>query len=359
MSSLRRSFHWRLACVLTALVLAGAWWVFRDPLRGLALPPKRSTPSSEVAQRHRASRRPRTNSGRLCGERQLSGMSRRHLRSLCRGIPCPSRCSRWRTRSRSNATVRNMGLSSPTSSISPSVVRVSFGTTLSATTVRVTSFTISPSRWHSRSAPARRGRAFLVQSQELLFQSPLTWYSGKQGWDLSPGYTASHRRFSRRVVDGCLVCHAGRLDRPSGRPDCYSATPFLEAGIGCERCHGPAAEHVAWHRQTAGHRAGDDPIVTLSELPPLARSGLSAMSLHQHGSNRAVWTIGVRLPAGRPLDRYLVAIRAANSGNKPTHSPPSVTWSNSRLAAAGQPARAASDAPPATTRIAARPRTST
>jgi predicted CXXCH cytochrome family protein len=131
-----------------------------------------------------------------------------------------------------------------------------------------------------------RGRAFLLQHGKLLFQSPLTWYSGGGVWDLSPGYMQSNRRFERRIVDGCVACHVGRMNRDPRQIDCFADVPVIEAGIGCERCHGPAAEHVAWHK-LAERPDEPDPIVNPALLPPEARESV-CQQCHLTGADRVL-----------------------------------------------------------------------
>jgi tetratricopeptide (TPR) repeat protein len=68
-----------------------------------------------------------------------------------------------------------------------------------------------------------------------IIQLPLTWYSEKGSWAMSPGYdNAAPPDFTRRVDDSCLFCHNG-YPRAAGK---------LAEGIDCQRCHGPGARHV-------------------------------------------------------------------------------------------------------------------
>lgn len=117
----------------------------------------------------------------------------------------------------------------------------------------------------------RRGRSYLVQRGATLVMSPLTWYSQRGRWDLSPGYEKSRRHFDRRLTDGCLQCHVGRVAAGEQR-DTVSSKVFHEASIGCERCHGPGEEHVVWYREHGtSSRMPHDPIVNPSTLTPELR----------------------------------------------------------------------------------------
>jgi hypothetical protein len=112
----------------------------------------------------------------------------------------------------------------------------------------------------------RRGRSYLIFEDGLFFQSPIGWYSKDEKWDLSPGYRPeSHARFSRRITEGCFYCHAGRTVLETGMGEHYAKAPFLEASIGCERCHGPGQQHVAY-RELSVPPSTPDPIVNPARL---------------------------------------------------------------------------------------------
>ncbi len=63
----------------------------------------------------------------------------------------------------------------------------------------------------------------------------------------------------------CAECHnTGVRQGYDAKSDRYT-TRLEEWGVGCEACHGPAADHVAWHRKEGTHSLGD----------PLAKRGLA------------------------------------------------------------------------------------
>jgi Tfp pilus assembly protein PilF len=81
-----------------------------------------------------------------------------------------------------------------------------------------------------------------------LFQLPLAWYSQPGRWGMAPGYDRpDHEGVLRRVRRECMFCHNAYPDVPAGS-DAYSAPQVypeqLPEGTGCQRCHGPGAEHV-------------------------------------------------------------------------------------------------------------------
>jgi tetratricopeptide (TPR) repeat protein len=89
------------------------------------------------------------------------------------------------------------------------------------------------------------GRSYLFAREGYLFELPVTWYQRKRGWDASPGYELEREvRLNRPIDPTCLSCHASGLRPIYGTQNRYADQPFLDNGVGCERCHGPGSEHV-------------------------------------------------------------------------------------------------------------------
>lgn len=102
----------------------------------------------------------------------------------------------------------------------------------------------------------RRAKAYLLQAEQVLFMSPLNWYAQGSQWALAPNFRPDDvRRFDRRVTSACLGCHAGRVEVAERGVDAFAEPMFHELSIGCERCHGPGADHIAFHGGT--HAAGE------------------------------------------------------------------------------------------------------
>lgn len=128
-----------------------------------------------------------------------------------------------------------------------------------------------------------RGRSYLLWRDGLIFMSPISWYA-REGWDLSPTYEADrHIRFSRRITEACIVCHSGRAVTEPGREHVFPQPVFLEESIGCERCHGPGAEHVSFRRNNPEN--GQDPLLKLAELPSAERDAV-CFQCHFQGEER-------------------------------------------------------------------------
>lgn len=116
------------------------------------------------------------------------------------------------------------------------------------------------------------GRSYLFRHGTQWFQSPLSYYSVPAKWDRSPGYeTLPFLEMTRVVEPACLQCHASRVQPPS------APQPFLDAGVSCERCHGPGEAHAA--------RPAPTNIVQPARLAPEARDSVCAQC-HLTGAAR-------------------------------------------------------------------------
>ncbi|MEZ5398447.1 MAG: multiheme c-type cytochrome [Bryobacteraceae bacterium] len=92
----------------------------------------------------------------------------------------------------------------------------------------------------------KQGRSYLTLLDGFLYQSPISYYAKTREWRLSPGYEDDARPdFSRPVTAECLFCHAGEASPVAGTQNRYQTPSFVEESIGCGRCHGDPAAHVA------------------------------------------------------------------------------------------------------------------
>ncbi|HIE97284.1 MAG TPA: hypothetical protein EYQ63_09780 [Fuerstia sp.] len=91
----------------------------------------------------------------------------------------------------------------------------------------------------------RFGKSYLTQLDGFLVQSPLTWYSDREEWGMSPGFDNSSQLSFRRAISAkCLYCHAGQIE-VLDHNDYHSR--IHEQFVSCERCHGPGQLHVEKH----------------------------------------------------------------------------------------------------------------
>ena len=124
------------------------------------------------------------------------------------------------------------------------------------------------------------GHSFLFQLDDFYVQSPLTWYTTRDCWDMSPGYdTPNQRSFRRAISAGCLYCHAGAVEIENG--NAYDVS-VVETAIGCERCHGPGSLHADRHENSSAKFPGTEIDYTIVNPAHLSRELSEAVCQQCH-----------------------------------------------------------------------------
>ncbi len=133
------------------------------------------------------------------------------------------------------------------------------------------------------------GRSYLVAKGDALFVSPISYYKGIRGWDLSPGYEAGRfRSFTRPAGNLCVSCHSGIFRPTAGTRNRYQDPPFRVLAVGCERCHGPGELHVRERQENASLRGPIDfSIVNPARLPQRIRDDV-CIQCHFGGDARVL-----------------------------------------------------------------------
>jgi hypothetical protein len=144
----------------------------------------------------------------------------------------------------------------------------------------------------------RRGRSYLINRDGRLFQSPISWYSQRQRWDLSPSYAQRNRHFSRPVQAECLFCHSNRALEVEDTLNGFRPPIFQGHAIGCERCHGPGELHVRRQERAQAYQGRDETIVNPRHLAPELRESV-CQQCHLQGQYRTL-RYGVRTFDYRP-----------------------------------------------------------
>jgi hypothetical protein len=94
------------------------------------------------------------------------------------------------------------------------------------------------------------GQSFLYWRDHHLFQMPITWFSAANQWSNSPGFP-DKVVFNRVITSRCLECHttyAKPISEPGKESEQFDKNNIVY-GVDCERCHGPAVDHVKFHNE--------------------------------------------------------------------------------------------------------------
>jgi hypothetical protein len=133
----------------------------------------------------------------------------------------------------------------------------------------------------------RQGQSFLINREGRFFQSPISWFVHANTWNLSPGFARHNQHFSRTIGESCLFCHANEAHGKADTINQFEPEPLRLEAIGCERCHGPGALHVAAHDNGAHGLGVDRTIVNPRRLTPQLREAVCEQC-HLQGEARIV-----------------------------------------------------------------------
>ncbi len=149
-------------------------------------------------------------------------------------------------------------------------------------------------------------RSYLMNVNGHVTQMPLTWYVEAGKWDLSPGYEQQNFRFSRPISNECMTCHNGIPEHSEFSTNHYTEVPN---GITCERCHGPASEHVEQRLEGFEPDSGqaDPTLVNIDrldrdrQLSVCQQCHLTGFTVFKEGQDMASFRPGEMLRANRSV----------------------------------------------------------
>jgi hypothetical protein len=123
----------------------------------------------------------------------------------------------------------------------------------------------------------RKGQTYLYWRGDQLFELPVSYWTATGRWANSPGYVDGSADFERPITPRCLECHTTSFtSRREPSASHFDRASFV-LGISCERCHGPAADHVRAHSAKAATPAPTTAKSTSSQESeaPLSPAGLN------------------------------------------------------------------------------------
>jgi hypothetical protein len=93
-----------------------------------------------------------------------------------------------------------------------------------------------------------KAETYLYWKGKQLYELPVSYFNTVHAWANSPGYIPDRVNFNRPILRKCLECHTSYISELAPESDELGFNKAsLMMGIDCERCHGPAANHVNFH----------------------------------------------------------------------------------------------------------------
>jgi Cytochrome c554 and c-prime len=157
----------------------------------------------------------------------------------------------------------------------------------------------------------RQGQTYLYWKSDSLFQLPASYHAATDTWSNSPGYPSDRIIFDRSISARCLECHATNFKVTKSFGDVETFDPSKAIlGVDCERCHGPAARHVNFHRKNSGEDKGRF-IVNPQALDKKLRIDNCALC---HSGMRTNLMPSFSYRVGNDLDHFFVPMQSIDSG---------------------------------------------
>lgn len=97
----------------------------------------------------------------------------------------------------------------------------------------------------------RHAQTFLYWEGSKPYELPVSYYNSVNAWASSPGFSATQANFRRFIGKNCFECHSSFIDSRFSEVSMQIEENLdrnsLVYGIDCQRCHGPAKNHVNYH----------------------------------------------------------------------------------------------------------------
>ena len=134
---------------------------------------------------------------------------------------------------------------------------------------------------------------------DRLYELPVVYLHPPHGWGNVPFAAQGEGDGSRETAFRCLECHNTWFAHlPDGVKNRYRPDSFIP-GVGCERCHGPGADHVAHH---AAHPGG--PAKAIVHPGYLSRDRLTDVCAQCHSNANKPLGPALTYRPGEPLEKY-------------------------------------------------------
>jgi hypothetical protein len=108
---------------------------------------------------------------------------------------------------------------------------------------------------------AEKAQTYGYWKENKLYQLPLSWFTSIHSWANSPGFPIGRAHFGRVIESRCFECHASYIGRELVPSGALTVSENLDSnsivyGINCERCHGPALNHVTFQQENPAAKEG-------------------------------------------------------------------------------------------------------
>jgi mono/diheme cytochrome c family protein len=165
-----------------------------------------------------------------------------------------------------------------------------------------------------------KGQTFIHTKGNRFFQLPISYFTAADQWTNSPGFPNTVV-FDRPITSRCLECHVSYVERtsaPNKEPEEFDSRQVLY-GVDCEKCHGPAKEHITFHTENPNETKGK----YIIDPRGFSRQQSLDMCAICHGGKMTKLKPSFEFTAGDKLSDYFKidtsSTMASNFGNMDVH----------------------------------------
>lgn len=153
----------------------------------------------------------------------------------------------------------------------------------------------------------RKAQTYLYYNdRKKISQLPISYFTSQNSWANSPGFPEDHPKFDRNVPSYCMGCHSSFIEVKQTYTGVVMQEEFEKGmivyGIDCERCHGPARDHVKY--QTNHPQAKESKFMT--KISTLNRTQQTDMCALCHSGFRDVQQSLFNFKPGDNLVNYYI-----------------------------------------------------
>lgn len=147
-----------------------------------------------------------------------------------------------------------------------------------------------------------------------VYELPISYYKSINSWATSPTYSAATPDFDRKILKECFGCHSSNISSKyvttkssetytfmGMEVEDFMSKKTLIYGIDCERCHGPAKEHVQTHLKFPDLKKAQN-MVAFGNLNRQQR--IDACALCHSGNNKSKLKSRFQYKPGESLSDY-------------------------------------------------------
>ena len=154
------------------------------------------------------------------------------------------------------------------------------------------------------------GQSYLTWRGNQLYQLPITYFTAADQWSNSPGFPSDRVLIDRPITSRCLECHASYAQGISGtamEPVEFDHNKIIY-GVDCQKCHGPAAKHVAYQTQHPKEKTAQY-IINPAKLSRTQQLDICVLC---HGGNIQKTKPSFEFTAGKKLSDYFIIDTLSN-----------------------------------------------